>query len=450
MEDTIVAISTSLGKGAISIIRVSGSNAIQITNKIATKDLSKVASHTINYCHIKEKNNIIDEVLISVMKSPKTYTKEDIIEINCHGGIATTNKILNLLLENGARLAEPGEFTKRAFLNGKIDLIKAEGIIDLINAKTENMRKLAVNEIDGSTSKLIENLRQKILEILANIEVNIDYPEYDDIEVLTNDKILPKLNNLEKELKEILKESENTKIIKEGVNVSIIGKPNVGKSSLLNKLIKEDKAIVTDIAGTTRDIVEGTIIIEGIIFNIIDTAGIRKTKDKVEQLGVQKSLDLIEKSDLVLMVLNNNEKITKEEIEILEKLKNKNHIIVVNKIDLTNKLDLKEYKNENIVYITTLKEEGIKKLKEEIKKIYNLEKIEEKDLTYLSNARSINLLKEAHKSILICKENIKNKMPIDIVEIDLKQSFDKLGEIIGKNYSDELIDQLFSQFCLGK
>ena len=451
MNDTIAAISTALGVGAISIIRVSGEEAIKIVNKIVkNKNLDKVETHTINYNHIVDNNKIIDEVLISIMKGPKSFTTEDIVEINAHGGIATTNKILQLLLQNGCRLAQPGEFTKRAYLNGRIDLMQAEGIMDLINSKTDKMRELAISQVGGNISQMIKDIRQEIIEVLANIEVNIDYPEYEDIEELTNEKLFPRLDNVELKIKEILKNSENSRLIKEGIDTCIIGKPNVGKSSLLNKLLNEEKAIVTDVAGTTRDIVEGTIIIEGIVFNIIDTAGIRETEDLVESIGVKKSLSLIEKSDLVLFVLNNNEELTEDEKEILSKLKDRNYIVVVNKIDLESKLNFKELYLENIVYISTLNNKGIEDLKNKIKELFHLERIETTDLTYLTNARSIALLNESLKLIEEAKNNIQNNIPIDMVEIDIKEAWNKLGEIIGQNYSEELIDQLFSQFCLGK
>lgn len=449
MEDTIAAISTTLGVGAISIIRVSGNESISIVNNIFKgKDLMDVRTHTINYGHIVDKEKIIDEVLVSVMRAPKSFTMEDIVEINCHGGIATTNKILELLLLNGCRLAEPGEFTKRAFLNGRIDLLEAEGVMDVLSAKTEKSRTLAVNQLSGRTSKMIDDLRQKIVEVLANIEVNIDYPEYQDIEQMTNENLKNKLIVIENDLEHILKNSENGKLIKEGISVSIIGRPNVGKSSILNRLLEEEKAIVTDIEGTTRDIVEGTIQIDGLLINFIDTAGIRETSDIVESIGVKKSMDLIDKSDLVLFVLNNNEMINDEDRSILKKLENKNHIIVVNKMDLDSKLVLDE--TENIVYISALEDKNIDKLKEKIKQIYQLEQIETEDMTYLSNARSISLVKEAKQAIENAKEGINSNIPIDMVEIDVKKAWDLLGEIIGKTYQEELINQLFSQFCLGK
>jgi len=341
MNDTIAAISTALGIGAISIVRISGDDAITIANKIFKgKDLTKVSSHTINYGHIIEGDNIIDEVLVSVMKGPRTYTQEDIVEINCHGGISTTNKVLELLLNNGARLAEPGEFTKRAFLNGRIDLIKADGIMNLINAKNEKTRSMSINQLSGKVSNLIKDLRSNLIQIISNIEVNIDYPEYEDIEVLTNEKILPDILNFKDKLLKIIKESEDGKLLNEGINVGIIGKPNVGKSSLLNALLEEEKAIVTNIEGTTRDIVEGKIQLGGLTLNIIDTAGIRQTDNIVEKIGVDKSLEIINTSDLIIFMLNNNEYLTKEEQELLSKIKNKPSIIVINKIDLDTKLTL--------------------------------------------------------------------------------------------------------------
>ena len=449
MNDTITAISTTLGVGAISIIRVSGNDAIKIVNKIFKgKDLEKVDTHTINYGYIMDGNTKIDEVLVSVMIAPKTFTREDVVEINTHGGIAITNKVLELLLLNGCRLAEPGEFTKRAFLNGRIDLIEAEGVMDLINAKTEKSRKIAMNEVNGEVSKLIKNLRQKIIELLANIEVNIDYPEYEDIEEVTNKNILDNVDLIKEEINNILSKSEDMKIVKEGIKTIIIGSPNVGKSSILNRLLNEEKAIVTDIAGTTRDIVEGSVQIDGILLNILDTAGIRKTNDVVESIGVKKSLDLIDDADLILYVLNNNEVITKEEEEILEKIKNKNHIIIVNKIDLNRKLNLKLL--DNYIEMSIKDDIGIDNLRHKIKEMFNLEKINTSDFTYLSSARSISLLKKALISLDDVKKGIKENMPVDMVEIDLKNVWSTLGEIIGETYTDELIEQLFSQFCLGK
>ena len=448
MNDTIAAISTALGVGAISIIRVSGEEATKIVSKIFTKDLTKVASHTIHYGYIKENNEIIDEVLVSVMLAPKTFTTEDIVEINCHGGISTTNKILELLLMKGCRLAEPGEFTKRAFLNGRIDLEEAEGIMDLIESKTDKARSLAINQLSGKVSNLIRNLREDLVQVLANINVNIDYPEYDDVEEVTIPLLQEKIKNIKEKIEDILKKSNNGKIIKEGIKTSIIGKPNVGKSSLLNTLLEEDKAIVTDIEGTTRDIVEGTVNIDGILLNIIDTAGIRDTDNIVEKIGVDKSLELIDNSDLILFVLNNNEEITKEELELLEKIENKNHIIIVNKIDLEKKLNTNLL--NNVIYISTKNNEGIDELKNTIKKIFNLEQIEKEDMTYLTSARSVAILKKVNEQINELEKNINNNMPIDMIELDIKNIWNLLGEIIGDTYEEELIDELFSRFCLGK
>lgn len=450
MDDTIAAISTTTGVGAISIIRVSGQDSINIVNKIfQKKDLTKVSSHTIHYGHIADNNNIIDEVLVSVMRSPKTFTTEDIVEINCHGGIATTNKVLELLLTNGARLAEPGEFTKRAFLNGRIDLVEVDGVMNLINAKTEQARKISINQLSGKVSNKIKILRNELIQIISNIEVNIDYPEYEDIEIITTEKSLPNIKKFKNELINIIKESENGKILNDGINVGIIGKPNVGKSSLLNELLEEEKAIVTDIEGTTRDIVEGKITLDGLNLNIIDTAGIRETDNVVEKIGVEKSLDIINTSDLIIFMLNNNEEITKEELKILDKVKIKPNIIVINKIDLPTKLKLPIKDNETIK--VSLKEgKNIEKITDEIKKIYNLEKIETSDLTYLSDARSISLLKQALSKINLAIKNIEDNSPIDIVELDLKNSWELLGQIIGETYTEELMDELFSRFCLGK
>lgn len=448
MEDTIAAISTAPGIGAISIIRVSGKDSINIVNKIVkNKNLNQLKSHTIHYNYIVEDAKIIDEVLISIMKAPKTFTTEDVIEINCHGGIATTNKILELLLLNGCRLAEPGEFTKRAFLNGRIDLLEAESVMDIIHSKTENSRKLAINQLSGNTSKLIQNLRQKLIDILANIAVNIDYPEYEDIEEMTNHTLKDKIKEIKEEITRILIDSKNSKIIKEGIDVAIIGKPNVGKSSLLNKLLEEEKAIVTDIAGTTRDIVEGKININGFILNIIDTAGIRKTKDKVEQIGVEKSISIIKKADLILFLLDNSTILNKEEKDLLKKIKDQKHIIIVNKIDLDNQLILQD---KNIIKMSTINNIGINELKERIINLFALDKIEQKDMTYLTNARSIALLKKVYSIIEEIEKSIKNNIPISIIEIDLRSAWEILGEIIGEHYQDELIDQLFTQFCLGK
>ena len=451
MNDIIVAISTALGKGAISIVRLSGNGCIDLVNKhFKGKDLNSVDSHTINYGFIVDNDKIIDQVLISVMRSPKTYTKEDVVEINCHGGIAATNKILELMILSGARLAEPGEFTKRAFLNGRIDLVEAEAVMDLVNSKTEKAREQAVNQLDGRLTKIIRNFRQDLLELLANVEVNIDYPEYEDIEVVTIEDIKNKVNEMKTSLNNIVKESENRKIIKEGINVAIVGRPNVGKSSILNKLLGENKAIVTDIAGTTRDIVEGSITLNGIELNFIDTAGIRDTEDIVEKFGVEKSINEINKADLVILVLNNNEELTNDDILLIDKLNNKKYITVINKKDLDQKLDVSKYNLNNIIYTDTVTMNGIESLKEKITELFNLEEIEQNDIDIFTSTRQITLAKECLPILKDVEDGIANNVPVDMVSIDIKRIWTILGEILGENYSDELIDQLFSQFCLGK
>ncbi len=454
MNDTICAISTSQGIGAIAIIRVSGEDSIEIVNKIFKgRDLSKVKSHTINYGHIVDKSGkYIDEVLVSVMHAPKTFTTENIVEINTHGGIACTNQVLELLLENGCRLAEPGEFTKRAFLNGRIDLLEAEAVMDKINAQTEIQNRMASNQLSGKVSDLINNLRDDMVQIISNINVNIDYPEYDDVDIITNDILLPKITNLKNKINEIISESKNGKIIKDGIKTCIIGRPNVGKSSLLNALLQEDKAIVTDIAGTTRDIVEGTISIDGIVLNMIDTAGIRKTNDKIEAIGVEKSLNLMSQADLILLVLNNNSEMDKETENIIKELGNKEYLVIVNKIDLGNKLILDDtlVDKDRIVKLSVKENIGLNDLKSKIKELFNLSKIETKDPTYLTNARSLAILKKCLDSIENIEQSIKNNLPIDLLEIDIQNIWQELGKINGTTYDEELLDEMFSRFCLGK
>ena len=454
MNDTICAISTSQGIGAIAIIRVSGEDSIEIVNKIFKgRDLSKVKSHTINYGHIVDKSGkYIDEVLVSVMHAPKTFTTENIVEINTHGGIACTNQVLELLLENGCRLAEPGEFTKRAFLNGRIDLLEAEAVMDKINAQTEIQNRMASNQLSGKVSDLINNLRDDMVQIISNINVNIDYPEYDDVDIITNDILLPKITNLKNKINEIISESKNGKIIKDGIKTCIIGRPNVGKSSLLNALLQEDKAIVTDIAGTTRDIVEGTISIDGIVLNMIDTAGIRKTNDKIEAIGVEKSLNLMSQADLILLVLNNNSEMDKETESIIKELGNKEYLVIVNKIDLGNKLILDDtlVDKNRIVKLSVKENIGLNDLKSKIKELFNLSKIETKDPTYLTNARSLAILKKCLDSIENIEQSIKNNLPIDLLEIDIQNIWQELGKINGTTYDEELLDEMFSRFCLGK
>lgn len=450
MNDTIVAISTALGVGAISIVRLSGNDAINIVNKcFEGKDLTKVDSHTIHYGFIKNETERIDEVLVSVMRAPKTYTTEDIVEINCHGGIITTKQVLETMLNSGARLAEPGEFTKRAFLNGRIDLVESEAIMDLIESKSSEAKKMALSQLYGDLSKLITSFRDRLKNLLSSIEVNIDYPEYYDIEIVTEEKIAKEIKSMKEELKNLIERSKSSSIIKNGIQTVILGRPNVGKSSILNKLLDEEKAIVTNVAGTTRDIVEGQTYIDGILIKFIDTAGIRKTDDIVEKIGVEKSLKAVEDADLIILVLNNNEELTAEDLEILEKTNDKQRIIVINKKDLERNIKLPE-NLENVVETDTNSIEGIDSLKSKIKEMFNLEKITTKDYTYLSNSRQISLITKAYQSILSAEKSLNESLPIDLIAIDLKECFDFLGQVIGISYTDEIIDNLFENFCVGK
>ena len=448
MNDTICAISTALGVGAISIIRVSGSDAISKVAKLFDgKNLLDAPSHTIHYGHIVSNKEVIDEVLLTVLKAPKTYTKEDIVEINSHGGISTTKKVLEILIENGIRLAEPGEFTKRAFLNGRLDLSQAEAVNSLIKSRTDLERKLALNGLSGKISKKINKVRGIIVELLANIEVNIDFPEYEDALEITLENLPPKLREIKKELESLLEESNIGKIVENGIKVAIIGRPNVGKSSILNAMLKENKAIVTDIAGTTRDIVEGEVELKGIALKFIDTAGIHKTEDIVEKIGVDKSLEMMDLADLVILVLNNNEELTEEDKELLEKIKEKTHIIFINKNDLPTKLELNE---KEIVKGNTIDLDGLNELKNKIVELFDLEKINNNNLEVVSSAREIGLIKEALNSINGALNNVSSALPVDMIAIDIKKAWDLLGEITGEAYQDELLDTLFSKFCLGK
>ena len=448
MNDTICAISTALGVGAISIIRVSGEEAInKVANLFDGKNLREVESHTIHYGHIVSDGEVIDEVLVTVLKAPKTYTKEDIVEINSHGGISTTKKVLEVLIANGIRLAEPGEFTKRAFLNGRLDLSQAEAVNSLIKSHTDLERKLALNGLSGKVSKKINKVRQIIVELLANIEVNIDFPEYEDALEITLENLPPKLNGIKTELESLLEEGKIGKIIENGIKVAIVGRPNVGKSSILNALLKENKAIVTDIAGTTRDIVEGEIELKGIALKFIDTAGIRKTDDVVEKIGVDKSMEMIDAADLVILVLNNNEELTDEDEEIMTKIKDKTHIIFINKNDLKTKLEINDI---DVVKGNTIDIDGLDSLKNKIVELFDLEKINNSDLEMVSSAREIGLIKEALNSIENALNNVSSKLPVDMIAIDIKKAWDLLGEITGESYQDELLDTLFSKFCLGK
>ena len=449
MNDTIAAIATAQGVGAISIIRVSGDEAFSIVEKLfSNKNFKEATTHTIHYGYILDGKEEIDEVLVTKMCAPKTFTMEDVVEINTHGGISTTNKVLELLLSNGCRLAEPGEFTKRAFLNGRIDLTQAEGVMDLINAKTETAQKMAINQVGGKASNLIRNLRENLAFILANIEVNLNYPEYEDIEDVTVEKIKSSMNDLDDRINKIISESKNGELLKNGIKTVIIGKPNVGKSSLLNNLIGEEKAIVTEIQGTTRDSVEATLIIDNIILNLIDTAGIRKTDDLVESIGVEKSLRLIDEADLVLFVLDYNSELLLDDKKILEKLSGKNYITIINKCDLEKKID--DDNLENVVYVSASENINIDGIKEKVKELFNLEQIETEDFNYLSSARSLAILNQISEAIKEVNSGLEAGFTLDMIEIDLKNIWNLLGNIIGENYDDELIDQIFENFCVGK
>ncbi|MBX7000491.1 tRNA uridine-5-carboxymethylaminomethyl(34) synthesis GTPase MnmE [Bacillus aerophilus] len=458
--DTIAAISTPMGEGAIAIIRLSGPDAVQIADRMykgpKEKKLVSVDSHTIHYGHIVDSSTeqVIEEVMVSVLRAPKTFTREDVIEINCHGGIVTVNKVLQLALKEGARLAEPGEFTKRAFLNGRIDLSQAEAVMDLIRAKTDRAMNVAITQIEGRLSGLIKRLRGEILETLAHVEVNIDYPEYDDVEEMTHRVLVEKATSVKKEIESLLTTSQQGKILREGLSTVIIGRPNVGKSSLLNSLVQETKAIVTDIPGTTRDVIEEYVNVRGVPLRLVDTAGIRETEDIVERIGVERSRQVLKEADLILLVLNYSEELSEEDIKLFEAVSGMDIIVIVNKTDLEPKLDVEKVKelakDRPVVTTSLLQEKGIDELEMAIQSLFFTGSIESGDLTYVSNTRHIALLQEAKQSIEDALEGIEMDVPIDIVQIDLTRCWEQLGEIIGDAVHESLIDQLFSQFCLGK
>lgn len=451
--DTIAAISTPLGEGAIGIVRLSGTDSFAIAQKIFKgKNLQEVDSHTLNYGHIvdPEKNEILDEVMVGAMRSPKTFTREDIIEINTHGGIAVTNEILQLVIREGARLAEPGEFTKRAFLNGRVDLTQAEAVMDIIRAKTDKAMNIAVKQLDGSLSDLINNTRQEILNTLAQVEVNIDYPEYDDVEEATTEIIREKTTEFEALLTNLLKTARRGKILREGISTAIIGRPNVGKSSLLNNLLREEKAIVTDIEGTTRDVIEEYVNINGVPLKLVDTAGIRETEDIVEQIGVERSKKALKEADLVLLVLNASEPLTDQDRQLLEISKESNRIILLNKVDLPEKIEIDQLPEDHIK-ISVLKNQNIDQIEDRINALFfENAGLVEQDATYLSNARHISLIEKAVESLQAVNEGLALGMPVDLLQVDLTRTWEILGEITGDAAPDELITQLFSQFCLGK
>jgi len=445
--DRIVAISTAYGTAGISVIRMSGVDIIPTFNQIFKgKDLTKVKSHTVVYGHILNSDQtILDEVMVTILKGPKSFTAEDMVEVSTHGGILITQKVLERILELDVRLALPGEFSQRAYLNGRIDLVEAESIMDLIHAKSEQALKIANLGIQKETSRLIKELKDKLLTIIAQIEVNIDYPEYDDAVVMSKEIIGPKTKELIDEIDVILKESVKNQFIREGVKTAIVGKPNVGKSSLLNALINEEKAIVTDIAGTTRDTIEAMINIGGVTLNLIDTAGIRDTEDIVEKIGVDRSKKALDEAVLVLLVLDQSKALTKEDKELLELTKHKKRIIIANKSDLPKALMLEE-----VISISALTKDGFKDLEKAILKLLSLEDIEERDFNYLSNARHIQKVKEAKASLLQVLDSIALDMPIDVYAIDLTDAWHDLSEILGERYENALLNELFSKFCLGK
>ena len=451
--DTIAAISTPLGEGAIGIVRLSGTDSFKIAQKIFKgKDLNSVASHTLNYGHIvdPDKDEILDEVMVGAMRSPKTFTLEDIIEINTHGGIAVTNEILQLVIREGARLAEPGEFTKRAFLNGRVDLTQAEAVMDIIRAKTDKAMNIAVKQLDGSLSDLINNTRQEILNTLAQVEVNIDYPEYDDVEEATTEIIREKTTEFEALLTNLLKTARRGKILREGISTAIIGRPNVGKSSLLNNLLREEKAIVTDIEGTTRDVIEEYVNINGVPLKLVDTAGIRETEDIVERIGVERSRKALKEADLVLLVLNASEPLTDQDRQLLEISQDSNRIILLNKVDLPEKIEIDQLP-EDYIKISVLKNQNINHIEDRINALFfENAGLVEQDATYLSNARHISLIEKAVESLQAVNEGLAMGMPVDLLQVDLTRTWEILGEITGDAAPDELITQLFSQFCLGK
>lgn len=456
--DTIAAISTPPGEGAISIVRLSGDQAVAIADKVyhGKEKLSVVDSHTIHYGHIDDPQSKerMDEVMVSVMRAPKTFTREDVVEINCHGGIVVVNQMLQLLLRQGARLAEPGEFTKRAFLNGRIDLSQAEAVMDLIRAKTDKAMNIALHQLDGQLSQLIRALRQEILETLAQVEVNIDYPEYDDVEELTTKLLLEKAGMVKNQIAQLLQTAQRGKILREGLATAIIGRPNVGKSSLLNYLLREDKAIVTEIAGTTRDVIEEYVNVRGVPLKLIDTAGIRETEDIVEKIGVERSRKALAEADLILLVLNQNEALTEEDIRLLQQTQNQKRIILLNKMDLSHQLNRDQLqsliKNEPMIEISVQNTTGLDQLEEQIAALFFDGAAAEKDATYLSNTRHIGLLEQAEQALSDVISGIEAGMPVDLVQIDMTRCWDLLGEVVGDSVQDELITQLFTQFCLGK
>ncbi|HPV54938.1 MAG TPA: tRNA uridine-5-carboxymethylaminomethyl(34) synthesis GTPase MnmE [Bacilli bacterium] len=448
-DDVICAISTANTRSAISIVRLSGKGSIDIVNKIFRgKDLTKVKSHTVHYGYIYDGDQMLDEVLISVFKAPRTYTKEDVVEINCHGGVFVTNKVLELCIVKGARLAEPGEFTKRAFLNGRIDLTQAEAVMDVIDAKNKETLKMSNYGLRGDIKRIIQEFRSKILEIILKIEVNIDYPEYEDEEQITKEYLIPSIKENIEEIEIIIAKSENSIKIKEGITTAIIGKPNVGKSSILNALLRENKAIVTDIAGTTRDVVEGSVNIGGLTLNLIDTAGVRQTDDIIEQIGVLKTQEVLEKAELIILVFDYSSKLDSNDLKIINLTKDKHVLTVINKKDLPQKIDLSLF--DNYIIISAFDEKDIETLEKAVKKVCDIQQIDDSEVKYVTSIRAITKLKKALQSLKEGLKALESGMPIDLASTDLRSAWQNLGEILGEVSSEELLDEMFSQFCLGK
>ena len=442
-EDIIVAIATSRLEAAISMIRVSGPDCIAFVQKFLTGKIIEKPSHTINYGYIIDDGKRIDEVLVNIYRGTRTFTGEEMVEINCHGGVYITSRVLEVCIKNGARMAERGEFSKRAFLNGRIDLSQAEAISDIITAKNSYATDLALKGISGSISGFIEDLKEDLIQIITQIEVNIDYPEYDDVEELTASSLLPRSANLLTKMNKILDDSKNIKLVKEGIKTVIIGRPNVGKSSLLNALLREDKAIVTNIAGTTRDIVEGSISIDGVVLNMIDTAGIRETDDIIESMGVEKSKELIHQADLVLLVIDGSQSLSSEDMQLLELTEDATRIIVLNKADQGTKVDL-----DGIVI--SAKDNQISTLTEEIKKMFELGKIIDNNDHILTNARQTMLLQRASQALKQAVEAMEMMIPTDLIVTDLYECWNNLKEILGEKAKEDLLDELFKRFCIGK
>lgn len=447
MYDNICAIATPYGVGAISIIRASGPNAIELINKIFKgKDLTKCKSHTMHYGYIMDEENIVDEVLANIFLAPKSFDGENCVEINCHGGILCTNKVLRTLLNNGFRMAEPGEFSKRAFLNKRMDLTQAEAIMDIISAQNNNALISGENSLRSQTKVLVSKFRDSILDLMAKIEVNIDYPEYEDAITVTNSYLMPKIEELISGMKKILINSEISKVAIHGINVAIVGKPNVGKSSILNMLLDEDKAIVSNIAGTTRDLVEGTINIGDVTIHLIDTAGIRDSSNEIEKIGIERTKKAISKAELVLLVLDQSLPLDENDYELLQLTDQKKRIIVANKCDLIKctKFDFE------VIELSAKDHIGMESLATKIKEVTRINEFNVMDQNYLSNVRHLTLLDSSMKSLEQSLLSCKNQMPVDLVETDLRGAFDDLGKITGESYQDEIIDSLFSKFCLGK